>query len=210
MQQRTGHYLIAMGLGMLVLLPCIRLWADEAPIAERPTPAVGNQVEFANGALTVPCKKWQITDLNKDGYMIAQCGEYSVYTSVENDFNTVRLTDKVGTILMEYLPYHPGMSFPLQVGKQWSGSYTGFTAANNARWKGQVACEVKAYEEVSVAAGTFKTFRVECIDNWKAGEFISGVNHTTSWYSPEVTIVVKTVTKEDPRWNNEVVRYQVK
>ena len=76
-----------------------------------------------------------------------------------------------------------------------------------ARWQGNVSCEVKAYEDVSVPAGTFKTFRIECADNWEAGEFISGVNHTTSRYSPEVTIAVKTVTKEDRRWNNEIVSY---
>ena len=132
MQRQVIRYFTAIGIGVFTLLPSLRLWADQPTAGERPTPAVGSQVEFANGVLTVPFKKWQITDLNKDGHMIAQCGDYSLYTSVENDFNTVRLTDKAGATVVEYLPYHPGMSFPIQVGKKWSGSYTGFTAANRA------------------------------------------------------------------------------
>jgi hypothetical protein len=80
-----------------------------------------------------------------------------------------------------------GFNFPLEVGKQWSRSYKFTNHGTNMSMDVVSQATVEAYEEVSVPAGTFKTFRIHTVSNAGADE--------TFWFSPEHGIFVKQLLK---------------
>lgn len=185
-----------------IALPDVSL-SGSAPLADKPTPELGEIREFTGPVGTVDCRRWEITDTNAGGYLVSRCGDYLSYLSAEHDYNIVKITDKDGNPRILFEPFYPGISFPLEVGRRWQGAYTGYTASDGMRWDGHVTCEVQDYEELTVAAGTFQTYRIECRDEWTAGTMASSGN-TTSWYAPEVKGIVKTIGHEDSRWNSEL------
>jgi hypothetical protein len=80
-----------------------------------------------------------------------------------------------------------GFDWPLAVGKTWTKSYrmtvhaTKQTIPFDSTWK------VASYEDVTVPAGTFKTFKVSYSDTVGS--------ETVQWMSPELGIFVKRVEK---------------
>jgi len=102
---------------------------------------------------------------------------------------------------------HVGMfSWPLEVGKQWTAiyEYQDYQRGRSLRriqWQWRVA----AHEEVRVAGGTFKAYRLEGT---------GPVDSTTLWYAPEVGLIVKEVYERSPkhylgasRVATELIRY---
>jgi hypothetical protein len=83
-----------------------------------------------------------------------------------------------------------GLRFPLKVGDRTSYSELpwqtgeGYDSGN---------CEVKAAEDVTVAAGTYATLRIECSGTWTRvfGGSFSGTWESTSWFSPQAGRAVK-------------------
>jgi len=83
-----------------------------------------------------------------------------------------------------FIRYDPPVKFdyPVQAGKEWKKAYqltlvTGQTLAADTSWK------VESFEDVTVPAGTYKTFKV--IDTWSTGV------QQTIWFSPDLGIWVK-------------------
>jgi hypothetical protein len=80
-----------------------------------------------------------------------------------------------------------GFEFPIEVGKTWVSRHrvdnrvSGRAVDFEATWK------VEAYEDVTVAAGTFKAYRVSYSDTMGNAEIY--------WMSPEFGITVKTSQK---------------
>lgn len=80
-----------------------------------------------------------------------------------------------------------GFEFPIEVGKTWVSRHrvdnqmTGRAVDFEATWK------VEAYEDVTVAAGTFRAYRVSYSDTLGNAEM--------HWFSPELAISVKTSQK---------------
>lgn len=80
-----------------------------------------------------------------------------------------------------------GFDWPLEVGKTWTKSYrmtvhaTKQTIPFDSTWK------VESYEDVTVPAGTFKTFKVSYSDTVGS--------ETVQWMSPELGIFVKRFEK---------------
>lgn len=86
-------------------------------------------------------------------------------------------------------PFDPSYSWPLWVGKRWTGQYVRREGSSTevpviARY------EVDASEEVTVPAGTFMTLRIyrrDAVD--LPGNYVERT--TVDWYAPEVGYVVK-------------------
>ena len=76
-------------------------------------------------------------------------------------------------------------SWPLEVGKTWSGSYRA-TYGTSQPVLFDTTCNVSAYEDVTVPAGTFKVFRIVCTH--------STGQEDTFWYSHELGINIKTTS----------------
>lgn len=192
-------------LGTLCLaLLSMSCWADDGPRFEKPEVApVGGFIEVVDRVMSVPCKRWEVTEPNTDGMMITQCKNMFMHFSVDNDFNPVKVVTAEGKLIVDYKPYYPLLAFPLEVGKKWSGKYTGFATSEDAKWDGSVNCEVKAFEKVKVVAGEFDAFRIECLDNWSAMFFFSGTIHTTRWYAPEAKMMIKDVG-DNSKWDMEL------
>lgn len=80
-----------------------------------------------------------------------------------------------------------GFNWPIEVGKTWSRSFKFTNHANNQAMDIVADAVVEAYEEVTVPAGTFKTFRIHVTNNVGADEMF--------WMSPEYGLFVKQVLK---------------
>jgi hypothetical protein len=173
-----------------------------------PTSKVGDVVEFDKLYVTVPCKRWEVKELNKNGMLISQCGDNFAHFDAATGA-MVRIVTKDGDKLVQFSPRATSIQFPLSVGKSWTGSYDGYTNDDGASWNAKSKCAVQAAEKVKVPAGEFDALRIECEDAWSSGPF-SGVSKTTSWYAPKVGTVVKSLNPEAARWNYELTSYQLK
>jgi hypothetical protein len=178
-----------------------------APVP-KPSPKVGDVVEFDKLFATVPCKRWEVKELDKNGLQISQCGDnFAHYDAATGAL--VRIVTKDGDKLVQFSPRATSIDFPLSVGKRWSGKYDGYTNDDGASWNATTQCAVKGEEKVKVPAGEFDALRIECEDAWQSGPF-SGVSKTTTWYAPKVGMTVKSVNPESAKWNYELTGYQSK
>jgi hypothetical protein len=144
----------------------------------------------------------KVTTADSDGSYIAQCGDNITYHS-DADGNLTKIVSKRGDTVVEFKPQSFGLSFPLEVGKKWDGKYTGYMAYNDLSWNSDTRCEVKPPEIVTVAAGQFDAYRIDCVHNWTSGPF-DGHAHTSAWYAPGVGATVKFVHAESPEWDYQV------
>jgi len=182
--------------------------AAEAAGAPLPTSEVGDVLVYKDKFVTVDCQRWEVIDLDRDGYRVSRCGDFLAFAD-RSTGRLFKIVTEAGDKLVRFKPGLPTLSFPLSVGKQWSGEYEGYTNADGAVWSGDTYCEVKAKEDVQVAAGTFTAYRIACRDDWTAGPF-SGVSSSRTWYSPKVGAVVKSVNDQDSKWDMELQSYSSK
>lgn len=176
--------------------------------AAQPAPIVGTQWQFEGRPFGLPCTDWKIAAVAENGDVRAQCRNYVLESSGANDLNPVRVSSLHGVRFAEYTPYAPLLDFPLSVGKRWQGRYRAYTAATNFTFDIASECAVAAWEPVTVAAGTFDAFRIECTDEVAAGPD-QGVMHWSRWYAPATGVIVKSRNREDSRrWDFELAAWQ--
>jgi hypothetical protein len=84
-----------------------------------------------------------------------------------------------------------GWEFPMEVGKTWSTKHRFTIHAAKRTVPLEVKFNVEAYEEVTVAAGTFKTFRIRTSDNLG--------NENVTWWSPEIGLFIKRIQTRTPK-----------
>ena len=185
-----------------VTLPDVSL-ADASVIAEAPTPHLGEVREFIGRIATVDCQRWEVINLDHKGDLVSQCANYKVYMTRAESYNLHEVTGAQDKPAVVFEPAYPVVQFPLSIGKRWRKEYTGYFAIEGLRWDGDVKCEVADFEDTTVAAGTYKAFRIECHDNWKVGPAASSVD-STAWYAPAVGGVIKAINYEDSHWNFEL------
>jgi len=169
---------------------------------------VGNVVEYDARLATVPCKRWEVTAADQDGSTTLECDGNIAYISVA-DGNLTKIVSKRGDTLVEFKPQSFGLSFPLETGKKWKGKYTGYAASTGASWDADSSCEVMAPEIVTVPAGQFDAYRIDCLINWTSAPF-DGHSHSSTWYAPKVGTIVKSVSAENPEWDFEVTSLTAK
>ncbi len=75
-----------------------------------------------------------------------------------------------------------GYQWPLQVGKTWTSKHTATTPATGRSVPLEVTWKVEAWEDVTVPAGTFKTYKVVTTNNFGEVE--------TRWTAPGTGIVL--------------------
>ena len=92
---------------------------------------------------------------------------------------------KGGTPLVTFDP-PIGLAWPLEVGKSQNTSRRMTIHASKQVVSFEYAQKIEAYEEVTVSAGTFKSFKISTSDTIG--------NETVHWYSPELGIFVKTIS----------------
>jgi hypothetical protein len=201
--------LFSLIVGVFALVAPHASQAQDAPTAGKPVPKAGDVHEYARRFVTVNCPRWEVKQVDEKGFLVAQCKDNLAYLSVMNDYNLTKIVTQDGEILVEFKPYSPTLSFPLKLGKKWSGTYTGYTADDGNRWVGNVSCEVTSYETLRLRAGDLPSYRIDCVDNWELGN-LSGHAYSTSWYSPKARAVVKMSNKQFPKWDMELVSYTIK
>lgn len=84
-----------------------------------------------------------------------------------------------------------GWALPIAVGHQWKRLQKMTNVASGRTLEYEWGCTVAAYEKVTVPAGTFDAFRVECTS--------STDNQDTYWVSPAVHPFVKTKSVRGPK-----------
>jgi hypothetical protein len=125
-------------------------------------------------------------------------------------FNLVRIEAPGFTQKAE--PFYPNYSFPLYVGKTWTGK----VALSNTRELGtEVIAELQGkavgWEMVTVPAGTFLALKLNMKGNYAATGISGNWNGTiqdTLWYAPEVRNAVRyeyiDFTGGTSRYNHEI------
>ena len=78
-----------------------------------------------------------------------------------------------------------GWDWPLEVGKTWTHNHRVTLHARQQTIPFQTTQKVEAYEDVTVPAGTFKTFKISTSDTLG--------NENLNWFSPELGIFVKSI-----------------
>ncbi|MSR14394.1 MAG: hypothetical protein EXR86_07490 [Gammaproteobacteria bacterium] len=185
-----------------ISLPDVSL-AETSTLTDRPSPKLGEVREFTGAVAGVNCSRWEVVALDSDGQTVSECGTNKLYFKQDDHLNLHKATGPKDANILVFEPSYPGIEFPLKVGNHWHRPYAGYLAIEGLRWEGDLNCEVAEFSEVTVVAGTFKAYRIECHDNWTVGQTGSSLNSTT-WYAPEIGGVVKTITYEDSRWNSEL------
>jgi hypothetical protein len=199
------HWTCSLPIAFFALLCALPAYAEDAPPAEKPTPKVAQVFEYAKRYVTVDCKRWEVKDVNKDGYTLIQCGDYIAYVEAETG-TLAKIVKQDGAPVVEFKPHSPTLSFPLQIGKKWQGDYDGYRASASAKWKSHVTCEVKSFETVKVAAGEFQAYRIDCEDAWESTPF-HGFSPSVSWYAPKIGSVVKSTNASQSDFDFELTSY---
>jgi hypothetical protein len=191
---------------LAVVSLALPVWAD-APITDKPVVKPGTTWDYADRVGTIPCKHWEFMGA-KDGFNVAQCEGYKSLSNSDTGA-LVRILDKDGDKAVQFSPSAVPMPFPVKVGNMWSGKYSAFTADDGAQWDGTQSCTVAAFEPVTVKAGTFDAYRIECDGTFQAGPVFGHAN-TTSWWAPKAATTVKSVNAAAPKWNLELTGYSLK
>ena len=170
-------------------------------VEKYPESKAGTRFSYVNGVFLLKCNRWEVKDANKNGEIVSKCGENTMYVTADA-MNPVKAVNEDGKTVASFTPFYPDLSFPLFVGKKWTGQYKGQKGIQ--KWTSEVSCESAAFESVTTKAGKVDAFRIECKDNWDAGIiFINGTKQSTRWYAPSVGLIVKSIN-EDSEWNIEV------
>lgn len=193
-----------------IALACVGALCQQAALADSPAPRVeapmatkvGGRFSYVDGAFLLKCNRWEVKEVaNSAGLTVSKCGENTMYVTADA-MNPVKAVNEDGKTVASFTPFYPDLSFPLFVGKKWTGQYKGQKGIQ--KWTSEVSCESAAFESVSTKAGKVDAFRIECKDNWDAGIiFINGTKQSTRWYAPSVGLIVKSIN-EDSEWNIEV------
>ena len=169
-----------------------------APQAERPTLEGGYSLTFTNPKVG----EWDDIYRGKEGSLLVfedvyRGKSFKWYTT--EDLNTVKSVGRKTEF--ENDPHNGTFNFPLFVGKKWTHYYTntvGTTVAQRTAW-----AEVKAYEQVTVPAGTFWAYRIEAV-NQRIDRPLPA--YQTYWYAPDAKTTVKYYSRE-LGWEYELVKY---
>jgi hypothetical protein len=173
---------------------------DVAPMR---SPKVGDVTEFSAG-----CKRWEVKEVDRGGYLISQCGGLTAYRSIANGYNLRKVTSADGTLLADFNPYQPLVELPLEVGKKWKQFYYNWKLPRGQRVAIDALCRVIAFETVQVAAGALPAYRVDCASVWAVHD-VTGIIHGTIWYSPQIGAVVKYTSQDMPGQNFELTAYSL-
>lgn len=178
--------------------------AQSAPAAERPSPKVGEIWKFRSIDLwnnsEVASTQVELLEVQADRLISRSTNSTSgEITTVQHTLDlqpcrSMKNSDKVVC--------GAAFKFPMRVGDKHS--FEGLPWPNGEGYFSE-SCEVKAYESVKVAAGTYEAFRIECTGTLTRvinGSFSARVDETF-WFAPRANRVVMS-TYADYRSNGGI------
>jgi hypothetical protein len=195
------HHIVRTSIGVIAAIASYPLQAEDATSIRMPK--VGDVTEFSAG-----CKRWEVKELDRAGYLISQCGGLIAYRSIANGYNLRKVTSADGTLLADFNPYQPLVELPLEVGKKWKQFYYNWKLPRGQRLAIDALCRVIAFETVTVTAGALPAYRVDCASVWAVHD-VTGIVHGTIWYSPEIGAVIKYTSQDMPGQNFELTAYSL-
>lgn len=207
--------MLAVSSFLLGLLLSGTVAAQDAAKAERPELGVGDswvfeRTERGSGAKSEVTRK--ILAIGADDLTIAS---NESGTATEQKW-TRDLNYMSGDGKRIWRPHNQTNAFPMSVGRQWKVDAKGVNAGgrDNAL---EGTCKVSAHEKVSVKAGTFDAFKVECdFEFYTYGASIRGNGRLVYWYAPAAKFTVRTELMSRDRltvftdWTQELVSTTVK
>lgn len=105
------------------------------------------------------------------------------------------------------------LGFPLWIGKTWSYRGEGLRdrelPTSDFRVSTRIDCQVVAFKQLAVAAGTFGAFECECQCTVMSGGYEPWCGGWTIWYAPEVQNIIKIKT-ESTASSLELLEYKTK
>lgn len=189
--------------GSLIAASCLCHFAladNQQPRAERfPEGKAGTRFAYVDGVFSLKCNRWEVKEVRKGGEIVSKCGASTIVVTA--DGNPVMALNDQGEIVSKLTPFLPQLSFPLFVGRKWSGKYDG-QEGRFKKWHGDMSCEATAFEPVQVAAGRFDSFRIECVNEARI-LFIRRAIKTSNWYAPSIGMIIKSVN-EDSKWDYQL------
>jgi hypothetical protein len=193
-------------IGLFLLVACLAASAQTVAIAERPTLSPGDTWTYRvlDGWSGVEQSQSTRTFLEKNGDRLkfSRTNDPSDADSFENlDLNPCRSL-KNSTDVTCAGPF----SFPLTVGQKIIYENQVFS---NKLGHAAGTCIVKVIEKVTVPAGIFDTFRIDCDEQWirKLEGSGGGTTKYTLWYSPIVKRSVK--SHVELTWNSKLQNKQI-
>jgi hypothetical protein len=175
-------------------------------VTERPNVKVGDRWVFVRSTSGAKLEyTWVVTSVSPAGIEGTENGKPLTLTP---DLNIIESPQQKNSD-------KKGLSFPLEVGKQWS--YDNDYLLNDMTFgtlqghlKASVA--VLGYEKVRVPGGEFDAFKLELQCKWVSPQAPGpGECDSTYWYAPAVRAVVKQVTQSTfmPIYTTELVEFQL-
>ena len=87
-----------------------------------------------------------------------------------------------GKPILTFHPYEANYDWPLFVGKSWTSEAQVTNHDRNQTFEEKLVYTVEAFEEITVPAGTFKTFRIQ---------FVTPEQREVRWYEPKLGMEIK-------------------
>lgn len=189
--------------------------AQDGPKTERPDVQVGDtwvfeRTERGSGAKSEVIRK----------ILAVGAEELTVLSTEASGVTEQKWTRELNYVSGEgkraWRPSGQGLSFPLHLGRQWKVEAKGVTlAGRDITLDGN--CKVVSYEKVTVKAGTFDAFKVDCDNEFYVyGAGTRGTARSVSWYSPAARFAVRSELLSRDRlsvfsdWTQELVSTTVK
>lgn len=207
--------ILAVGACLAALMLSERVVAQDGPKAERPQVAVGDswvfeRTERGSGAKSEVTRK--VLAIGADDLTIA-----STESGTDTEQKWTRDLNYVsGDGKRVFKPHNQTLAFPLWVGRQWKVDAKGVNAGGrDITLEG--SCKAVAHEKVTVKAGSFDAFKVECdFEFYIFGPGTRGTTRLVYWYSPALKFPVRSELMNRDRltvftdWTQELVSTTVK
>lgn len=182
----------ALALAMLLAVSAAvaSLACAEAPVAEAPVFAVGDQWRWTGGG-----SRRVIAvegDLIVTPYSNSRCSQCRAYR--DRNLTLVKLVSKDGATVADQEIGYKMLDFPLTIGKKWHSDQALVNNATKVAEPYKNAFAVEAYEDVKTKAGTFKAFRITHVQERSHSSFSPDYGRSsreTLWYSPGAKAFVK-------------------
>jgi len=112
------------------------------------------------------------------GLQVGAPGNYSYIDAQRRVLATVR----DGKPNLTFHPYEAEFDWPLFVGKSWRSEQQVTYHDRNQTLEEKLVYTVEAFEEITVPAGTFKTFRIQ---------LVTPEQREVRWYEPRLGMIIK-------------------
>ena len=153
--------------------------AQDGPRAERPTYAVGEEWFRSDGV-------YELIRIENDRYVFAAGPEREIHLT--RDLAVAKM--QRGNAVMEFDP-PPAFAWPLAVGQYGTSSGTWRTPRAPGGLRATFTWTVEGHEDIQVAAGTFKAFKIRLAVRWPPLARFPRQFQFWLWYAPEARQIVK-------------------